>query len=557
MPNHSRREAFVTAGEPVAVMGSATKDMVREGPALIILPDGRWGSPLFADRSLNQGDFHIHASLTLDKLEGSGASFLLGGHYHYPCSQPHGNLAFRISLDDDIEVHNRDRLDTGVRIVCGQTGRRAPWTDAEKVVAAKAPDHIQPGKPFQLDWVQKGEDFSFRIDGCEILHSSLGDAVSGPSDGGWPICFGFLPDRGLIRLHDFWAEGDFCRPELEHTDVWSMGHDGYWTYRIPSLCVTPEGSLLAFAEARRFDFTRWDWRAHPNADEVHCVMKRSADGGITWSGQQVVLASGRTYEARDPSPVVDHETGELFLLTRGPYLMKAENDGETWSEPRWLDVLPEGIGAFSPGPCRGIQLTKGNHKGRLVVPVYGRRGDSSICGVIYSDDHGKTWGLGGMTVPATAEPQLVELSDGRLMLNSRTKMAQPGRHISISSDGGASFSDHRLDASLPSAGCEASLMSTAAPARGQGDCAGRLLFCGPAEGRRKLTVKMSDDDGGTWPTSLPIYPGCSAYSAAALLPDGHVGILYERDAYRRLSLVRLPLDLHQELPGTREERGTT
>ena len=26
MPNHSRREAFVTAGEPVAVMGSTTKE---------------------------------------------------------------------------------------------------------------------------------------------------------------------------------------------------------------------------------------------------------------------------------------------------------------------------------------------------------------------------------------------------------------------------------------------------------------------------------------------------------------------------------------------------
>ena len=82
-------------------------------------------------------------------------------------------------------------------------------------------------------------------------------------------------------------------------------------------------------------------------------------------------------------------------------------------------------------------------------------------------------------------------------------------------------------------------MRAASPAGSQDDRAERLFFCGPAEGRRKLTMMVSADDCGSWPTSLLIYPGCAAYSAMAMLPDGHVGVLYERDAYRRLSFVRV------------------
>lgn len=201
------KRVFVEAGKPLAVMGSATKDMVREADALVVAPDATWGNPLFADAALNKGNFHIHACLTLDEVGGTGVSFLLGGHYH-------GKEAFR-------------------------------------------------AEPKQ--------------------------GIKGMADGGWPVNFGFLPDQGDLRIHEFRAEGCFAGEEMDHIDVWSMGHDGYWTYRIPSLCVTPKGSLLAFAEARRFDFTRWDWRATPKPDEVHTVMKRSPDGGETWSDQAVVL----------------------------------------------------------------------------------------------------------------------------------------------------------------------------------------------------------------------------------------------------------------------------
>jgi hypothetical protein len=304
---------FIEAGKPLAVMGSAVKDMYQKNGTLIIPPDEKWGNPLFADTALMEKDFHIHARMTMEKFAGTETSFLIGGFYHYPCSRPEGNRTFRVSLDDDLGIYDGYVLETDEHVVYGVTEARAPWFQAKKQVVGKSGDYIAPGGPFSLDAYQKGEIFIFRINGKEIFRTSLRikGRIYGTGDSGWPACFGFISYRGTIQLHDLWAEGIFTENSLKHKDLWTMGHDGYCTYRIPSLCVTPSGSLLAFAEARRFDWIRGDWNTR-NADEVHCVMKRSTDGGKTWSGQKIIFEHSSSYEARDPSPLVDRETGELF-----------------------------------------------------------------------------------------------------------------------------------------------------------------------------------------------------------------------------------------------------
>ncbi|MBS3762132.1 MAG: exo-alpha-sialidase, partial [Planctomycetes bacterium] len=534
---------FVDAGKPISVMGAATKDMFREEEALVIGPDESWGNPLFADLALKEKDFHIHARLTLDELGGSGASFLLGGFYHYPCTRPEGNETLRVSLDDETETYDRDRLGADARILYGMTKRRAPWDQADKEIAGKTADHIEPGQPFTLDLYQEEGEARFQINGNELFRIDLGtkERISGSSDGGWPICFGFLPDCAVIRLYDFWAEGRFAEMSLDHADVWSMGHDGYFTYRIPSLCLTPKGSLLAFAEARRSDFGRtWSWNQKWNPDEVHCVMKRSTDGGRTWSGQKLILGHGSSYEVRDPSPVADRETGNVFLITRGPYVMKSEDDGESWSDPRSLrPLLPDNLKTLSPGPGNsGIQIRNGQYAGRLMVAV---AGDGNV-GVMYSDDHGVNWTLGGMVEGFQGwEPQITELTGDRVLVNSRNHSDNPGRLISISDDGGTSFENY-YDENLPAKGCEASLLRYNGTEKSGSETIKPAIFCGPDEGRRKLTVKFSLDDCKTWEISRMVYGGHSAYSAMAVLPDGEIGVLYEKDAYRRLSFARFDLD---------------
>src|SRR6266852_6349414 len=68
-------------------------------------------------------------------------------------------------------------------------------------------------------------------------------------------------------------------PLFEQRDVFVSGHDGYFAYRIPAIETAPDGSLLAFAEARKYHLN------DPGSDkqDIDLVMKRSTDGGRTWS----------------------------------------------------------------------------------------------------------------------------------------------------------------------------------------------------------------------------------------------------------------------------------
>jgi sialidase-1 len=45
--------------------------------------------------------------------------------------------------------------------------------------------------------------------------------------------------------------------------------------------------------------------------------------------------------------------------------------------------------------------------------------------------------------------------------------------------------------------------------------------------RENLTIKLSHDDGRTWPVNRTLEPGASAYSDLAVLPDGSLVCFYE------------------------------
>lgn len=348
--------------------------------------------------------------------------------------------------------------------------------------------------------------------------------------------------------------------ELFETDVFRSGEGNYHTYRIPSVIVTTKGTLLAFCEGRVKDKS--------DSGNIDLLLRRSTDNGKTWSEPQVVWDdAGNT--CGNPCPVVDRDTGTIWLLltwngghlpektmkpgfgedSRLVFLSHSDDDGQSWSKPQNItrDVKREEWSWYATGPGNGIQLERGEHKGRLVVAcdhkIPAEKDAISFSHVIYSDDHGKTWQLGGGPERDRCnECEVAELPRGKLLLNMRSHdRSVKNRQVSHSDDGGATWSEAKSDETLIEPICQASLRRYSWP---KGEQPGVLLFSNPADNRirQRLTVRASTDDGQSWPTSKVLCEGSSAYSCLCVLPDGTIGCLYERDNYGKIVFARFSID---------------
>lgn len=326
--------------------------------------------------------------------------------------------------------------------------------------------------------------------------------------------------------------------------VFRAGQDGYHTYRIPALIVSSQGTLLAFCEGRKTD--------RNDHGDVDLVLKRSTDGGKTWSQQQLVHEEGGAEKITigNPCPVVDRETGVIWLpLTRDNrdvLMLSSADDGVTWTKPRDITKLVkrDNWTWYATGPGNGIQLMTGKHRGRLVIPCDHRvkeekdRNLSTRSHVIYSDDHGQTWHIGGLLTAGTNECAVVELENSDLLINMRSYRGKKQRAIARSQDGGETWSEVEDDPNLIEPICQASLIQIPlADPRGTT----RLAFTNPADqkSRRNLTLRLSNDGGRTWPQSKVLCEGSSIYSSLAWLPGNEIGVLFEKDDYKEIVFVRV------------------
>lgn len=339
-------------------------------------------------------------------------------------------------------------------------------------------------------------------------------------------------------------------------DVFVGGRDGYPAYRIPSLIPTTRGTLLAFAEGRA--------TLHDHA-ENDIVMKRSTDGGQTWSALQVIHEDG-TNCLSNPTAVIVRPSGRVLLMYQryakgfdehkaepgldGPricrtFLQHSDDDGLTWSKPREITAQvkrPTEVTSTAAGPGIGIQLARGKKAGRILMPFnQGPYGKWKVYAAI-SDDGGESWHHGQTAdegAPGHAnEVQFVELHDGTVMLNARNQGGgEKIRKIALSTDGGETWSATRHDRTLIEPVCQGSILRH--PTSKGGDDA-VLLFSNPGtqSARTNGTIRLSRDEGKTWPAARVLYPGSFAYSCLASLPDGAAGCLFERAGTRKISFAR-------------------
>lgn len=331
--------------------------------------------------------------------------------------------------------------------------------------------------------------------------------------------------------------------------------DSVHTYRIPGLATTNNGTLVAV----------YDMRYNSSVDlqeDVDVGMSRSTDGGDTWEPMKIIMDmeewGGKPDSHNgigDPSVLVDRATNTIWVAgiwahghpgkrnwwaskpgldpeqTSQFVLVKSEDDGVTWSDPinitrqiklpKWHLLLQ--------GPGKGITLKDGT----LVFPAqFKDENQVPHSTLIYSKDHGKTWKIGTGVRKQTTEAQVVELSDGSLMINARNNDARNkkgvGRVVATTLDLGKTWQEHPSSVvALEESTCMASLINENVP-----DYGDVLFFSNPNthSGRYNMTIKASLDQGGTWPEKyhLLLDEGHGrGYSCMTRIDENTIGILYE------------------------------
>ena len=371
-----------------------------------------------------------------------------------------------------------------------------------------------------------------------------------------------------------------AQPILEKTVLFAERTDGFTLYRIPGIVVTSKGSVLAYCEARKF--------SDADRGEIEIHLRRSTDGGKTFSPATQVAHLG-TRLPRNPhmsskkgakdlgGPDEQTVNNPVAIATRGGavhliycveymhcFHLRSDDDGVTWSTPIEITAAFDGFRkdldwqAIATGPGHAIELKNG----RLCVPfwmaTYEKKAPlRKAVGTIYSDDEGKTWQRGDIAVPDAGEPNIAPLADGSVIVTARNSNERSRRLITRSLDGATQWSKPAFAEELLEPGCMAGITVHSGSALTPGPL---LLFSSPHtierehSARRDVTIKLSRDDGKTWPIAKILQPGPSAYSDLAVLPDGTILCFYEsgtdkpavkrkRDwAYANLTLARFNLE---------------
>jgi sialidase-1 len=355
--------------------------------------------------------------------------------------------------------------------------------------------------------------------------------------------------------------------------VFISGTEGHKSYRIPAIIGMPNGDLLAFCEGRV--------NGAGDFGDINIVMKSSSNGGKNWS-TLVTIVDADSLQAGNPAPVVDltdpaFPQGRIFLFyntgnnhegevrkgngLREVWYKTSIDNGKTWSKavnitkevhkPKQPTVNPaynfaEDWRGYANTPGHAMQFNSGQFQGRIFVAANHSAGnpkdhftDYAAHG-FYTDDHGKTFHLGEtVAIPGSNESMAAELSNGKLMMNSRNQKGDiRARIVSLSHDGGQTWDTSYFDQTLIDPVNQGSILTI-----GKKNGKNIIAFCNAADTKRRdnLTLRISYDDGKTWSrqycvdkSTKGVKGDYTAYSDLVKMGRKNIGVLYEKDNYKQI-----------------------
>lgn len=373
---------------------------------------------------------------------------------------------------------------------------------------------------------------------------------------------------------------------------------GYNHFRIPAIVTTNQGTLLAFSEMR----------TGGDMDPKTLVYRRSTDNGESWGPVTLVEEQTTSKLYGNQNVVVDRNTGNVHLVylqvfpgtggnTCNMYHKVSTDDGLTWSDRK---LMPNVVNArWRPlGPAAGIQLQRGEHAGRLLIPGRYNEGGQQGNYAIYSDDGGETWKLGyksifNSSIGLENEVTAVELaqvngSESVVYVNSRNQASV--NHVyrrleAYSYDSGESLTGpFQQNEYIKTVKVQGDLFRWSAI--DQGNSENRILFSAPSfakenlsgggpvrNKRRHVGIWSTFDETETWtPVAKQISDQTGSYTSITRTADGFIGILFEEgeavawdetsfvkinEAFLDVPLIGAEWSFEEQTPGAGISKGST
>ena len=313
-------------------------------------------------------------------------------------------------------------------------------------------------------------------------------------------------------------------------------------YRIPSIITTSNGDLIAAIDERVQSCGDLKWNR-----DINIVIRRSDDNGNSWSEIERVVDFPMDKSVSDPSMIYDRKTKKIFLFfnymdlesEKDVYYLKyvtSSDNGITWSKP--VDITNQ---ISKPGwekdfkfitSGRGIQTNKGDLLHCLVNLNNGTH-------VFGSKDHGKTWFLTETPLQPGDESKIVELEDGKWMVNSRVNN-KGIRYSHTSTNNGKTWLT-KEEKELIDPGCNASFIKYNY-GKYKSESILILSNVNNSKIRKEIVIRYSLDEGKSWSKPKIVYSGEAAYSSMTILSNGKIGLFFEKDNYSKNAFTSFSLD---------------